>query len=367
MPTTSTVTARTYTLGIIKRAVAACIAANQPVILHGSTGVGKSSVVKQLTLDLGGRLFDFRSSDKNASDIGGIPFPVKQGKGTIVEWLVCSGLIPFATEENPGEPDELEILFLDEIDRVQDRTVLNVLIQLILDRCVNGHKLRAGVRIVAAANGSSDSGTVPLTRALIGRTAHLYVDSASTEAIDGWQLWARENAVPAVLTGFARFRPELFTGKQAKFIELQRPEPRTSEAAVRLLKVCRDAAFGEDVTEACVFGAIGQEAGRELLAIDKLLHESPSPEEVEADPLHVRVPDSIGVQFALCELLIRSAAGAKADGSTENRAKTKAYSKYVARWHSEQAAYFFKSASASGCPSVVNTTEYARFESSHRL
>src|SRR6266850_1398983 len=95
------------------RAIAVCCAANIPVALWGPVGVGKSAVTKQVAEKSKLRLFDFRLSDKEPSDLGGIPYPV-DGK---LRYLVTDNL--------PLDSDEKAIVFLDEFDRC-DVAVMNV-------------------------------------------------------------------------------------------------------------------------------------------------------------------------------------------------------------------------------------------------
>jgi hypothetical protein len=339
-----------------------CIAENLPCVIWGGVGSGKSSALQQISRELEMKLYDLRLSDKEPTDLGGIPFPQEDEEGRkFVRWLVASDLIPFV---RPGREDEDCILFMDEYDRCEKATE-NVSIQLSLDRCVNGHRLVPGCRIVCAGNGSSDNGTSVISDAAATRLVHFYVDTASEGALQSWTDWASrpESNVSPVARGFARFRQELFTGAQPKFTELQRATNRTSTWAFKAAETCDSIPWGEEVVEPIVFGLVGQIAGREILAYRRLFRECPPPEAIAADPAGVALPGEFGIYFALGQQLM---AVASHNGTQEEPELTKQYARYVGRWPEEQQAHFFRTGSAS-LPSIVHTPEYRRWEKGFRI
>jgi hypothetical protein len=352
--------AMTYPLITIKKAVLACIACKIPVAVWGGVGIGKSSLINQIARDLKRTMYDLRLSDKEPSDLGGIPYPItgEDGATRHVEWLIASGRIPFRT---PGRKDEDCILFMDEIDRTETATQ-NVALQLLLDRCVNGHQLVEGCSIVAAGNGTSDSGTTPLTSAAAGRMVHLYVDTASRAAVESWDKWAERNGVSPWMRGFASYRQSHFMGEAAEFVEMQAPHPRAQNMADRLIQFCDGVEWGESVIEPLVFGAVGQVAGREALAFRKLFLSCPTPEQIEADPRNTAIPSEFGVCWALGAHLINIAAN---DGN-EKKHLTKAFATYANRFPEEQRGFFYQAASVR-CQSIVNTPEYKAWEKAFRL
>lgn len=358
--------AKPFSLGIIKQSIAVCLELDIPAVLWGGVGVGKSSLIRQLAEELELPLFDVRLSDKEPSDLAGIPVPNLEA-GSLT--YLVSGLIPFVGVVLPDGTvidDSYQcILFLDEYDRC-DKSTENVSLQLTLDRSVNGKRLPKGCRVICAGNGSSDNGTAILSDAAATRLVHFYVDTKSSEALDSWSNWADRTGVDPVLKGFAKWRQAMFTGSASDFLELQKPTPRTFTAAARLAETCDQLPFGADVIEPLVYGAVGQVAGREYLAFRKLFQACPTVEEIVANPVIAKVPEgehAFGLLFALGSHLIQ--ANLKGEAEADKKV-TAAYAAYVARWPEEQKAHFFKRTSPK-LPSIVTTREYKAWEKEARL
>lgn len=342
---------------ICKKAIAVCIEMNIPVVLWGGPGIGKSSMYKQLAVELQRRLRDVRLSDKEPSDLGGIPFPVEEDGHRQVLWLP-NGLLPF--KSNTDEDEEC-LLFLDEIDRC-DKPVQNVALQIFLDRCVNGHELVDGCRIVAAGNGSSDTGTTPLTEAAATRLIHLYVDVNGATALDSFQRWAQKNGVAPELQGFSLFRQTAVVGETPKFVEQQKANLRTFTWASQLATACDSLDFGSEVIEPLVFGAVGCVSGREYLGYRRMFHSCPTPVAIAADPTGVALPVDFGLCFALGQQLT---AVASVNGTSEDPELTKRFAQYVDRFPEEQKAHWFRTASEH-LATLVHTPEYKAWEKTFR-
>lgn len=312
-----------------QRAALLLFAANIPFILWSSPGKGKSSVMQQLAERLRWRMVDWRGSDKEASDAGGIPFP----DGDKVKYLMPAQL--------PWEPivhDERVVLFLDEIDR-SDRPVQNVMLQLLLDRQVNGMKLGQNVRVCAAGNGATDTATTEISDALATRCVHLYVESKSDSAIESFDKWAEQDGASPMLRAYARTRTDVWAGNgDDKLIELARPNPRTHRMADKIFQFAKQAKFKtHDILRPLICGCVGFEAGMSLIGFNDLYEACPTPEEIFSNPDTAKIPEDAGIIYALSVSLTDKVAG-DADG---NRAKAEALAQYFLRLPAEQQAYGF--------------------------
>ena len=218
----------------IARAIVLCFTADLPVAVWGPVGLGKSSIFKQVSAGLKWKLYDVRLSDKEPSDLGGIPFP----KGDKVSYL-ATDLLPFGT-------DERCVVLFDEFDRA-GLAVQNVSLQLLLDRGVNGHKLSKNARIAIAGNGVTDVGTTPLSAAAATRMVHLYVEGSSEGALDSYLAWAEGNGISSTMQSFARFRKDVWSanGSAEEAEQLALPTKRTFDMADRLLQVAGRVNFSE--------------------------------------------------------------------------------------------------------------------------
>ena len=343
-----------YPLNIIQSAVMVAVMKNQPVCLIGIPGCAKSSIIHAITRQLLWALFDFRCSDKEPPDIGGMPFIDAVNK--MVEWLQ-SQLMPFERfdkngklikpnwKDANGNPTEWAILFLDELDRAT-MEVLNVALQVILDRSVNGHKLYANVRIVAACNGESDIGTTQFSEALSTRMTHLYISHNSEENVDNWCKWARTEKIPSYALAFAKYQRKEVFGADISYPERAKCNARSYHNAIRLLEGCHEIgqpwSLNPKVINALIFGTIGRSAGTALIEIKKKAEECPQPDEVFKDPKGAKLPKEPGLYYATATALVDDAAPVNEEGvAVEDKRKTEAFCKYVGRWPSEYQGQFW--------------------------
>lgn len=304
-------------------------AADIPFILWGSVGVGKSSIIKQLAARLKWKLFDVRGSDKSPEDLAGIPYP----DGEKVRYLMPS-IIPWQSVVG----DEKCILFLDEIDR-SEKPVMNVEIQLFLDRCVNSNKLGKNVRICGAGNGSTDSGTTEITDALATRAVHLYIESTSDSALDAYDKWAEENGISPMLRAYAKTRTDVWAGNGIdKLIEHARPTKRGHDAVDKILQLAPAMRFKtSDILRPLVCGAVGFEAGISVLAFNELWTKCPPIEDILSAPETTPVPEDAGIIYALSVTLTDKSGG----DTEEQRKRAEQVAKYLLRFPAEQQAYAF--------------------------
>ena len=164
---------------------------DKSIMLHAKHGVGKSSVVKQVSRELSEEtgdkygFWDVRLSQCEVGDIKGMP-----------QIDTVQGITRFLKQEWwPRDPDSKGILFFDELNRAS-KDVLQAVFEICLDRRLDGEKLPDGWRVVAAVNSDSDYDVVELDPALHDRWFHIDFDPSAAE----WVAWARDNDVhPAVV------------------------------------------------------------------------------------------------------------------------------------------------------------------------
>lgn len=323
-------------LAQVPRALRLYFVANIMVCLWGRRGMGKSSVVRQ-SVPKGWGFYDFRLSDKEAPDLGGIPYPVDipqaKGKACIkrVEYLMTTQL-PFDTEEQC-------VINFDEIDRTSDMSVQNAFLQLSLDRRINGHPLSPHARLVACGNGATDTGTIPLSKAAAGRMGHLYIETQDSRAMDAWLDWAKGSPETSPhLQSFAKYNAEVWTDAQdvGELEEYGSPTPRTFCMADTLWQAAQAAKFEtQDILLPVLAGCVGTTAAHKMLAWYKLMTSAPSLESIESAPRTTPVPQDNGILFALGLTMARQAK--PVDGQPDTTRRADKYAEYVIRWPDEQA------------------------------
>ena len=177
----------------ITAALGYLIDANQPVMLHGSPGVGKSDVVRQIAKQRGIELIDLRLSQLDPVDLRGVPSV--DTKKHITSWNTPS----FLPTDGEG------ILFLDEINSAAQATQAAAY-QLVLDRKLGDYVMPPGWAIIAAGNRSTDRAIVnQMSTALKNRFTHLNYEVNN----DDWCDWALRSNIAVEVLGFIRFRPML--------------------------------------------------------------------------------------------------------------------------------------------------------------
>jgi MoxR-like ATPase len=112
---------------------------DQSIMLVAKHGVGKSSVVKQVTEDLDIGFFDVRLSQCEVGDIKGLPYLDEENSQTKF----------FKPQWWPKDPASKGVLFFDELNRAS-KDVLQAVFEICLDRRLDGEALPDGWRVVAA-------------------------------------------------------------------------------------------------------------------------------------------------------------------------------------------------------------------------
>lgn len=252
------------------------------IFLQGSPGIGKSSVVRQASRELGINFIDLRLSLLDPTDLRGLPF-LDDGKAV---WAPPV----FLPRKDEG------ILFLDEINAAPP-TVQASALQLVLDRQVGEYKLPDGWMIVAAGNKETDRAvTFRMPSNLSNRFQNIMVEPD----LEAWKRWAYSNNIYPGIISFLNFRPDLLTDFKPGKSKQSFATPRTWEFASRILK---NPDYPEELVLPALEGCIGEGAANELIAFLKTEREIP-------DVLHilegstVAVPKDPSVLYALSGALV---------------------------------------------------------------
>lgn len=133
-------------------------------LVVGESGIGKTALAKKLAKDNNWTLITIDGNLLKEGEIGGLPtvdsYESMDANGNKVEkkttiYAVHNKLREIDEEINAGRS---VLLFIDEINRCE-HTVQQELMNLILNREINGYKLQDNVKILAAMNPSSKYGS----------------------------------------------------------------------------------------------------------------------------------------------------------------------------------------------------------------
>ncbi|EKQ56445.1 MULTISPECIES: AAA family ATPase [unclassified Clostridium] len=125
------------------------VASNEVPLIIGESGVGKTSLVKRIAKENGYYLVTIDANLLKEGEIGGLP--IVENKVTIYATHSKLVEIEHAIKENQNRG---VILFIDELNRC-DHAVAQELMNLILNREINGYMLNDKVRVIAAMNPSN--------------------------------------------------------------------------------------------------------------------------------------------------------------------------------------------------------------------
>ncbi|MGW1226361.1 AAA family ATPase [Streptomyces sp. NPDC002530] len=313
-------TSRTETVASPQlEALALAVTANQPVLLWGEPGIGKSAGLEQLAAGLGVELETVIASVHEPSDFAGLPVVGDDPATTGVPMAPPDWAVRLARRGRG-------LLFFDELSSAPP-AVQAALLRVVLERRVGSLTLPESVRIVAAANPpSSAADGWHLSPPLANRFVHLaWTHDARTVARGMAGTWP-EAAVPLVepsrvpgavarargaVSGFLHARPGLVHHIPGDAESRGRawPSPRTWDMALRLLATGYATGTGREAVAAALTGAVGDGAGIELLAYLENL-DLPDPDRVLADPEAFALPERGDRQLAF---LIAVVAAVQAD------------------------------------------------------
>lgn len=266
--------------------------AKQPVMMHGSPGVGKSDVVRQLAQQREMQLIDLRLSQLDPVDLRGVPSV--DTKKNVTSWNTPN----FMPTAGKG------ILFLDEINSAAQATQAAAY-QLVLDRKLGDYTMPDDWTIIAAGNRTSDRAIVnQMSTALKNRFVHLNFEVN----LDDWCSWALQNNVAVEVLGFIRFRPTLLNELE------QLNESKEERDRVRNVKDAQAFATprswnfvskvlskgpSPDIEYELYSGVVGEGAASEFMGYLKYYRDLPNLDALLMHPEKAHVPEEPATLYAL--------------------------------------------------------------------
>lgn len=244
----------------LKKSITALVKQKVPTFIWGAPGIGKSSIVKQITNELGIGFIDLRLALMDPTDLKGIPFYDKEMHSAL--WAPPA----FLPREGEG------ILFLDELNSASPAVQASAY-QLILDRKVGEYELPSGWAIVSAGNRESDRGvTYRMPLPLANRFVHFEMEVS----IDEWKNWAYASGLDERIIAYISYKNEhLFTfdaTKESKSFAT----PRSWEFVHNILQ----SELSEELLLTSISGAVSKEVGVSFLQFTKVMNRLPDLENI---------------------------------------------------------------------------------------
>jgi AAA domain (dynein-related subfamily) len=266
--------------------LAVMIPAGKPVLIMGPPGVGKSDIVAQAAAQAGAKLQISHPGIADPTDYKGMPWIDREADHAEFK--------PFGDFYHALKSKGPFVWFLDDLGQAPP-SVQNGVMQLVLNRGVNGHRLPKDVVFVAATNRRSDrAGVSGMLSPLISRFTIIELRSD----LDDWCAWAQDSGMPSHLVGFLRFRPDLLSDAEfAKAAQDMRPYacPRSWAAVGELMELPIPSAS----RLAGYAGRVGQGPAGELLAYLKVVEAMPDIDTILAEPEKAPIPTEAQILYAV--------------------------------------------------------------------
>jgi len=301
----TTISHHTIPLSVAKRALAVALQINQPTILWGEPGIGKTAFIRSLWRALypGNPCITLIPALHDPADINGYPFAEA---GTMkmlpAEWAMT-------LRDHPGP----SLLFLDELSRAP-YSVQGACLRLIAERTAGATYMGDDVRVVSAANpAASVSGALDLSADMSNRFLHIPWPVDHKAWIDGMLLgwpdptperlpgdWVRQQPLAtSLVAGFISTRPAMLQNEPAEDAARSKPWPsqRTWDYGTRLLAACMAIKASTDVELALLSGTVGVGPASEFANWRREL-DLPDPEKLLAKPSEFKVPQRGDQQYA---------------------------------------------------------------------
>ncbi len=194
-------------------------------MVWGATGLGKSSILRDVAAERGIGFIDVRLAQREPVDIRGLPVPGEDG----VKWLVAS--------EWPRDPKSRGIILFDEITAA-DRSLQVAAYEFILDRRLGElYRVPDGWYICAAGNRTQDRAVAAtMSSALANRFLHVEM----VDDVESWIAWASAHDIHPSVAGFIRFRPTCLFNQEGENLERGWPSPRSWERVSHMVKLLGD-------------------------------------------------------------------------------------------------------------------------------
>lgn len=182
--------------GEVSRSIMLTIASGKTPVVVGDRGIGKTQMMRNIAKQLDMKLINIDCNLLKEGEIGGLPIPNKNDKGIMVTQYAIHAKLKLIEDYLEENPDGSILLFFDELNRTTRETMAE-LMNLILNKEINGYTLPESVFIVAAMNpssttngfeGDSSYGVTEMDAASKNRLVWLYLEQDARS----WLSWATD-------------------------------------------------------------------------------------------------------------------------------------------------------------------------------
>lgn len=228
-----------------EKLVSISLKSNVVPLLVGERGIGKTSIARQIADELNMNFISIEGTLLKEGEIGGLPTTQKVKRNSKEELVVVyakHNILNTILEWHEQDPNKEILLFIDELNRAEF-TVQQELLNLILNREVNGTKLPDTVKILCAINPTSEYEEFKdasyqvndMDSALKDRVRHILVKAD----VETWLDWgSKDNRIDNDVLEFIANNSELLN--QPNDTNPVTPSPRSWERVSNSLKYMKE-------------------------------------------------------------------------------------------------------------------------------
>ena len=271
--------------------VTAMLEADQPLMVWGPPGIGKTDIGNQAGEALNFILHDIRPAQYERIDLLGVPY-VDADKRTVY------AVPDFLPRENSPER---HLLILDELPNAKS-DMQTALYQLVLDRRCNNYRLPPGARLMACGNRRKDAGgAYRMAAPLASRFIHVELETSPEDWLD----WAVNHNLDPDILFFIHFSPEHLHDFDPRREDPAYACPRSWANLSKVMPQIQD--FPDNLKSAVYRGAVGESAATAFAGFQAMKQDLPHPREVLLNPQQAKVPANGSARAALAGSLCRLA------------------------------------------------------------
>lgn len=280
----------TINLADAEAIIIACYHADEPLMLMGKPGMGKTSLFEDVCKRMKIGFIDFRLSMRDPVDVGGMRVPdLKTGK-----------LRHFIPEDlpDPKVHGPKGIILFDEIN-VVSQMLQATTYGIIQERRTGSYKMASGWVPMASGNNVGDRASAQRLSTALANRFNIQVVEPHLQT---WLKQYGSQNVDTRGTAFLRFRPELFHVMPANVDQTSFPSARSWTKAFKFLDQ------EERLRRKIFTGYVGGDAANEFEAFWRILQNAPSMDDILSNPKTAPLPGDrdVGTMYAVTSMIARS-------------------------------------------------------------
>jgi hypothetical protein len=263
----------------------------EPLLVIGSPGQGKSTIIEDQCKELGYDILITHPVVEEPIDYKGFPFTWKDDDGK-----THAAFVPYGHMMKLVEAERPIVHFADDAGQAP-KAVQAAYMQWILGRQINDVPISEHVRFVAASNRKQDkAGVQAFLEPLKDRFTSVIELITSME---DWVAWAIPAKVPFEVISYVRYVPQILEEWEPTSDFSRTATPRGICQVGKML----EAGCPKELQLKLFAGAIGSARAQEFIGFLRIFTEIPDPDDILLNPTKADIPKDPGHLYALCGAL----------------------------------------------------------------